>query len=100
MQLARVIGTVVATQKDPSLQGVKLHIVQLLNDHMQPAGLALVAGDATGQAGEGELVFVVYGREAALAQDVMFNPADWAIVGIVDEVDVQPYVQEKPLATR
>ena len=100
MQLARVIGTVVATQKDPSLEGVKLLVVQLLDDRQQPAGAPFVAVDGTAQAGEGETVFVVAGREGALALEETFNPADWAIVGIVDEVDVEPYKKEPPLATR
>lgn len=86
MQLARVIGTVVATQKYVGLEGVKLLIIQPLDKHQQPTGDPLVAADATAQAGSGELVFFIASREAALALPVTFVPVDHAIVGIVDQV--------------
>lgn len=87
MQLAQVIGTVVATQKYPGLEGIKLLIIQPLDKAQQPAGEPVVAADATAQAGPGELVFVVASREAALALPEPFVPVDHAIVGIVDQVD-------------
>ena len=87
MQLARVIGTMVATQKYEGLEGVKLLIVQPLNREQQPLGDPVVAADATAQAGPDELVFMIASREAALALTVWFVPVDHAIVGIVDEVD-------------
>lgn len=88
MQLARVIGTVVATQKYEGLAGVKLLIIQPLDKTQQSAGEPLVAADATAQAGPGELVFFIASREAALALPVAFVPVDHAIVGIVDQVSV------------
>ena len=57
MQIARVIGEVVATRKDENLTGLKLLIVQPLNADRQPAGKPLVAVDAVG-AGAGEHVFL------------------------------------------
>ena len=87
MQLAQVIGTVVATQKYPGLEGIKLLIIQPLDKAQQPVGEPVVAADATAQAGPGELVFVVASREAALALPEPFVPVDHAIVGIVDQVD-------------
>lgn len=89
MQLARVIGTVVATQKYEGLEGVKLLIIQPLNKAQQPAGQPVVAADATAQAGPGELVFFIASREAALALPVAFVPVDHAIVGIVDQVSTE-----------
>jgi ethanolamine utilization protein EutN len=86
MQLARVIGTVVATQKYVGLEGIKFLIVQPLNKTQQPAGEPVVAADATAQAGPGELVFIVGSREAAQALPETFVPVDHAIVGIVDDV--------------
>jgi microcompartment protein CcmK/EutM len=83
LQVAQVIGTVVATQKAKSLEGVKLLIVQFLNDKKEPTGTPQVAGD-TVQAGVGDLVMVVGGRGAAIALPDTFNPADYAIVGIID----------------
>lgn len=88
MQLARVIGTVVATQQYRDLEGVKFLIVQPLTKERQPEGEPVVAADGTAQAGPGELVFVVGSREAAQAMPVTFVPVDHAIVGIVDEVEL------------
>jgi ethanolamine utilization protein EutN len=88
MQFARVVGTLVATQKAEGLEGVKLLIVQPLDKHQQPAGEPVVAADGTAQAGPGELVFVIGIREAALALPEWFVPVDHAIIGIVDEADV------------
>jgi ethanolamine utilization protein EutN len=87
MKFARVIGTVVATQKYEGLEGVKFLVVQPLDEELGAAGQPVVAADATAQAGPGELVFVVGSREAAQALPVVFVPVDLAITGIVDEVD-------------
>ncbi len=89
MQFARVIGTLVATRKVVGLEGVKFLIVQPLDKRRQPVGEPLVAADGTGQAGPGELVFIIGIREAALALPETFVPVDHAIVGIVDQVDVR-----------
>ncbi len=87
MRLGRVIGRVVATRKYEGLEGVKFLIVQPLDAHRRPVGRPVVAADATAQAGPGELVFMIGGREAALALPTTFVPVDQAIVGIVDRVD-------------
>ncbi len=86
MQLARVIGTLVASQKYTGLQGVKLLVVQPLDRHQTPMGEPQIAADATAQAGPDELVFTIASREAALALPETFVPVDLAIVGIVDDV--------------
>jgi ethanolamine utilization protein EutN len=88
MQLATVMGTLVASHKYTGLEGVKLLIVQPLDRDQQPQGEPVVAADATAQAGPGELVFIIASREAALTLPETFVPVDHAIVGIVDEVDV------------
>jgi ethanolamine utilization protein EutN len=88
MQLARVMGTVVATHKYEGLAGIKFLIVQPLSKTQQPDGEPVVAADATAQAGPGELVFIVGSREAAHALPETFVPVDHAIVGIVDELDL------------
>jgi ethanolamine utilization protein EutN len=87
MQLARVIGTLVATKKYEGLEGVKLLVVQPLDKYRQPVGEPEVAADGTAQAGPGELVFVIASREASLVLPEWFVPVDLAISGIVDEVD-------------
>ena len=87
MQLARVIGTVVATVKSPGLEGVKLLVIQPLDRALRPNGGQLVAADAVHMAGPGELVYFVAAREAAQAMPDPFVPVDHAIVGIVDAVE-------------
>jgi ethanolamine utilization protein EutN len=86
MQLARVIGTVVATVKTPGLEGVKFLLIQPLDRQLEPVGSQLVAADAVHMAGPGELVYFVAAREAAVAMPEPFVPVDHAIVGIVDAV--------------
>ena len=87
MQLARVIGEVVSTIKDPNLQGTTLLVLQPLSASGEPAGRTLVALDSIG-AGVGENVFFVRGREAAFPFYPAEPPTDAAIIGIVDHVDV------------
>ncbi|MBF2053891.1 MAG: EutN/CcmL family microcompartment protein [Candidatus Sericytochromatia bacterium] len=87
MQLAKVLGNVVASQKAPSLAGIKLMIVQKIGQSGQALGEPMIAVDATGQVGEGELVLLEGGREAAMALEDTFNPADQAILAVVDRVD-------------
>jgi ethanolamine utilization protein EutN len=86
MQLARVTGTVVATRKYEGLEGKKLLLVVPLDHHLRPTGDPHVAVD-TVRAGQGDLVYLVGSREAALALSPWFVPVDSAIVGIVDDVD-------------
>jgi microcompartment protein CcmK/EutM len=83
MLLAQVVGTVVATRKDPGLAGTKLLLIQPLLPDRAPAGKPLVAVDSVG-AGTGEVVFYVRGREAALPFLPAEVPTDAAITGIVD----------------
>jgi ethanolamine utilization protein EutN len=87
MHIARVIGTVVATRKVDSLGGQKLLVIQPLGPEGKESGKPLVALDVV-RAGPGDLVYFVRGREAAHAIDDKFNPADAAIMGIVDRVDL------------
>jgi ethanolamine utilization protein EutN len=89
MQLARVIGTVVASQKYEGLEGAKFLLVQPLDHAQKPVGGPAVAVD-TVRAGPGELVYTVGSREAALALTPWFVPVDLAIVGIVDDVATTP----------
>ena len=83
MHLARVIGEVVATIKDPNLTGMKLLVLQPIAASGDAAGRTLVALDSVG-AGVGEHVFFVRGREAAYPYYPAEPPTDAAIVGIVD----------------
>ena len=86
MKIGRVTGTVVSTMKMESLEGIKLLLVQPLDDNMQNSGNPIVACD-TVQAGSGDLVIYEGGREAALTLDNWYNPADSAVIGIIDQLD-------------
>lgn len=88
MQLARVIGTVVATVRSDGLDGVKFLVIQPLDKHGADSGDPLVAADAVHMAGPGEKVYYVSAREAAEAMPEPFVPVDHAIVGIVDSVSL------------
>jgi ethanolamine utilization protein EutN len=88
MQLARVVGTLVATQKNAKLEGAKLLLVQPLGLDDRPRGPALLAIDSVG-AGVGEKVLIVLeGRAAGDALGRKAAPVDAAIIGIVDCVDL------------
>ena len=85
MHFARVTGTVVCTAKVPSWRGQRLLLMQPTDPHGAPQGRTLVAVDLV-SAAPGQRVFYVRGREAANALPDPDNPADAAIVGIVDDV--------------
>jgi ethanolamine utilization protein EutN len=89
MQLARVLGDVVATRKDDNLLAVKLLVLQPLAADGSSAGRTLVAVDSVG-AGVGETVFFVRGKEASFPFHPVEVPADAGVVGIVDHWDVEP----------
>jgi microcompartment protein CcmK/EutM len=87
MKLGRVIGRVVSTKKLECFDGLKLLLVQPIDENGRDAGAAIVAFD-TVRAGEGDRVFYESGKEAAQANpNGWFNPADAAIIGIVDSVN-------------
>ena len=84
MFLARVVGTVVATRKDPGLAATTLLVIQPIKTDRTPSGKPLVAVDSVG-AGVTEEVFCVRGREAAVPFLPADVPTDATIIGIVDE---------------
>ena len=96
MFLARVTGNVVASQKEKSLNGQKLFVVEPLSVKYDEAtnkpaslantGRAIVALDTVG-AGEGQLVLVVQGSSARMTEQTKNLPADAVIIGIVDSAD-------------
>jgi len=83
VQMARVIGDVVASRKDPLLTAVPLLLIQPIGADGQPAGRPLVAVDSVGT-GAGEHVFFVRGKEASFPFHPVEVPADAGIVGIID----------------
>lgn len=87
MILARVVGTVVATRKDPRLEGKKLLVLQPVSPEGKPEGSYVVAVD-TVSAGNRELVLAVAGSSARMAEGCKDTPVDTAIIGIVDTVSI------------
>ena len=87
MIIARVVGTVVATRKDPRLVSNKLLIARPTDPHGKPEGTYLVALD-TVDAGVGETVLIVSGSSARMAAGMKDCPVDAAIVGIVDAIEL------------
>jgi ethanolamine utilization protein EutN len=86
MDIGKIIGTVVATQKDSSLIGTRLLVVQPLDGRGVSVGTPLVAVDTQGAAGYGELVYMVTGGDAVGVLPGRQMPVDVAIVGIVDSI--------------
>ena len=87
MQLARVVGTVVATRKDSRLEGKKLLVVKTITPDGKETGNYLVAVD-TVDAGFRETVLIVQGSSARMAAECKDHPIDTAIIGVVDTVHI------------
>jgi len=88
MKLGKVIGRVVSTKKVESFEGLKLLLLQPVDEQKNPIGDALVAVD-TIQSGIGELVYYETSKEAGRVLETTMNPADAAIMGIVDELYIE-----------
>ena len=88
MLIGRVIGDVVATQKDASHRGRKLLLVQPLNLDDTPRGGTLLAVDGVGAGVNEKVLIVLEGRAAGEALGQKGAPVDAAIVGIIDQVTV------------
>ncbi|OGT93351.1 MAG: ethanolamine utilization protein EutN [Gemmatimonadetes bacterium GWC2_71_9] len=86
MKLGRVIGSVVATRKDPSLEGTKLLVVENLTIDLKPEGGYVVAVDAVG-AGASEVVLYASGSSARQTPVTKDRPVDAVIMAIVDSFD-------------
>lgn len=95
MILARVVGTVVATRKDPRLEGKKLLVLKPVTPDGKDEAGYVVSVD-TVSAGNRELVLVVAGSSARMAEGCKDHPVDSAIVGIVDTVSLDDALPLKP----
>ena len=87
MQLGKILGTVVSTQKDEKLEGLKFHIVQFVDINIEPTGNFVIAVDSVG-AGVGEVVLTAAGssaRQTAITKD---KPVDTVIMAIVDVLEI------------
>ncbi len=89
LKLGKVIGNVVASVKDSGLVGLRLLVVQGLNDDFEPIGKPYVAADGIYTAGPGDIVYLVSKKEAAIAISKGLVPIDECIVGFVEEYNVK-----------
>jgi ethanolamine utilization protein EutN len=87
MKLGRVIGKLWATAKDKKLDGLKLYVMQPVDEQERPLGTELIAVDTVGSK-EGDLVYWVGGAEATFAYPDRQIPSDVTIVGLVDHLDI------------
>lgn len=92
MKLGRVVGKLWATAKDKKLNGLKLYVMQPVDESDRPLGSELVAVDTVGSK-EGDLVFWVGGAEATFPFQDRQIPSDVTIVGLVDRLDI---AEERP----
>ena len=90
MQIGRVVGTVVSTQKHRKFDAAKLLLVQPLNIDDTPRGPALLAVDGVGAGVHEKVLVVLEGRAAGEALGKKAAPVDAAIIGIIDHVDLAP----------
>jgi ethanolamine utilization protein EutN len=88
MQIARVVGTVVATRKHHKFEGAKLLLVQPLNIDDTPRGTAVLAVDGVGAGVHEKVLIVLEGRAAGEALGRKAAPVDAAIIGIIDAVTI------------
>lgn len=94
MQLARVVGAVVATRKEESLQGIRLLVVRPLDEEGKEGGNAIVSADAVG-AGPGEVVLIAAGSSARQTTVTDKRPVDSVVMAIVDSWNVGDVVKYK-----
>jgi microcompartment protein CcmK/EutM len=88
MQIARVIGTVVSTQKHRTFEGAKLLLVQPISLDDTPRGAPLLAVDSVGAGVHEKVLIVLEGRAAGEALGRKGAPVDVAVIGIIDQVDI------------
>lgn len=86
MRMGRVVGTVVATRKDPSLEGVKFLVVETLSLDLTPDGGYVITVDAVG-AGANDVVLLASGSSARQTNVTKDRPVDAVIMAIVDSFD-------------
>ena len=94
MQLAKVVGTVVSTRKETSLEGLRLMMVRPVDEDGTPTGQNLVAADAVG-AGPEEMVLIAAGSSARQTRATDKRPVDAVIMAIVDSWTVDEVVKYK-----
>jgi ethanolamine utilization protein EutN len=90
MFIGKVIGNVVCTQKDESLQGLKLLVVQPLTDDLEPKGKPIIAIDTIRSSGQGDLVYMAKSKESSLPLvDRELTASDAGILGIIEHYHIR-----------
>ncbi|MDA3905609.1 MAG: EutN/CcmL family microcompartment protein [Bacteroidales bacterium] len=87
MKFGKIIGRVISTQKVESFEGLKLVLVQPLNEKLESAGDAIVAVD-TLQSDVGQIIYFETSKEASRIIEKEMNPCDAAVMGIVDDINL------------
>ena len=95
MQIARVIGTVVSTQKHRKFEGAKLLLVQPITLDDTPRGTPLLAVDSVGAGVHEKVLIVLEGRAAGEALGRKGAPVDAAVIGIIDQVDIARMTEQE-----
>jgi len=90
MFLGRVIGRLVASVVTPGMEGIPLLWVQPIDKEQKDDGQPFVCADGSRMAGPGEIVYWEASREAALTLDPSYVPVDHAVVGLVNDVQIDP----------
>jgi microcompartment protein CcmK/EutM len=88
MKMGRVTGSVVSTVKHESFDGIKLALVQPVDENIKDIGLPIVAFDLIGSC-VGQIIFYETSKEAGRVLETTFNPCDAAIMGIIDKVTLE-----------
>lgn len=92
MIFAKVVGTVISTQKDPNLNGKKLLLCKEVDHKGNPLSTYHVAVDAV-QAGEGSIVLLSYGSSARMTEETKNSPIDAVIMAIIDDLQITHSVE-------
>ena len=87
MKFGKIIGRVISTQKVKSFEGLKLVLIQPLNEKLVAAGDAIVAVD-TLQSNVGQIIYFETSKEASRIIEKEMNPCDAAVMGIVDDINL------------
>jgi microcompartment protein CcmK/EutM len=87
MQLGKITGTVVSTQKDEKLEGLRFHVVQFVDTDIKPTGGFVIAVDSVG-AGVGEVVLTAAGSSARQTNITKDKPVDTVIMAIIDVLEI------------
>ncbi|MDQ6598526.1 ethanolamine utilization protein EutN [Bacillus salipaludis] len=94
MFVAKVIGNMICTHKNDNLRGLKLMVVQPVDDQLEDKGKPLVAIDTIGQSGVGDLVYLAKSKESSIPLGKDLVPSDAGIMGNIEYYNVEKRTEE------